>query len=128
MKKIIKPYMKKVLAYKILVKFLIAIVLSIIWNIFLNTKKHLTIIESFFFVMGMFFLASAWFNYLKLDGYKINLPKIKRKNEANSIFLPEERLELIDALEDEEEIMIKFIANIFVGLSLSIISVITTIL
>ena len=66
-----KKYMIRPIVYQGLVKALITVVVSLLWNMFLNKAQLMSVVRDAFFVFGFIWLMLAWFQYLKLDGFTI---------------------------------------------------------
>lgn len=127
MRKNLKTYMLKPLIYKIITRISIGLAIALLWSRFINTNKSFSIIKDSFFFLGVYFLGMAWFNYLKLDGFKISLPKKKSKSKNNinfNIFFREEKLESVDVLEEDEETLLALISNLLIGVFFILFSII----
>lgn len=72
LKKHLKPYMIRPTVYKAFSYFLTALVVVLFWNRFVN-KGGSSPMSHAYTILGMFFFAAAWFNYLRLDGIKISV-------------------------------------------------------
>ena len=65
-----KGYMIRPTVYRAVTYFLLALVVVLIWNRFINARPMP--LSYAFTIVGIFFLASAWLSYLRLDG--VNIP------------------------------------------------------
>ena len=68
---IFQNYMIRPMLYQCATKISVALVLCLLWNRFINREQYYSMVENAFFVAGAFFLALAWFQYLRLDGARI---------------------------------------------------------
>lgn len=68
-------YMIRPTIYKTLSYFLTALVFTLLWNRFVNTAVLLPMSYAYT-IIGLFFLAAAWINYLRLDGIKLPLLRL----------------------------------------------------
>lgn len=66
----LRRYMIGPIVRKAFSRFLYALTLALLWNRFVNTG--LVTIDYAYTILGVLFLAIAWFDYLRLDG--INVP------------------------------------------------------
>ncbi|MGI6643440.1 MAG: hypothetical protein ACOX3V_05535 [Bacillota bacterium] len=67
-----KGHMVRPIFYRILARSLWALTIAQLWNRFVDTRGLVPLSHAFT-VIGMGFLALAWFNYLHLDGIAIFL-------------------------------------------------------
>lgn len=65
---VFEKYMIRPMLYQCATKISIALVLCLLWDKFINREQYYSLVEFAFFVAGIFFLALAWFQYLRLDG------------------------------------------------------------
>ena len=122
--KLYKPNMRRPVVNKVITRFVTGLTLALLWDRFFNTEKLFSMAGYAFFVLGAFFFALAWFNYLKLDGVKI-LPVKKGKKEQPK---PRHKMRLLidfiwtkpsptdTPLDDDEESAAALLANLVTGL------------
>ena len=129
---IYKPYMLRPILYKIITRFGIGLILAILWDRFLNVKNLFSMSDYAFFTVGFFFLALAWFNYLKIDGLKIkhvNMNEPKKKESKHKIKTmtdyTQEEPESMYVIDEKEELIIVFSSNLATGLCFIIFSIIS---
>jgi len=116
-----KQHMIRPTIYKALSYFLAALALVLLWNRLVNTAGLLTMSYAYT-IIGLFFLALAWLNYLRLDGIKLPLMKLlplttkKRSHAFSDIsdYLDEEVVSF-DELAEEERNACCLFANIICG-------------
>lgn len=124
--------MVRPIIYKTITRFGIGLILAILWDRHLNVKNLYSMIEYAFFTIGFFFLTLAWFNYLKLDGFKIkhvNMNETKKKKSKHKIkamidYTGEEP-EPMYIVDEKEEVIIIFSSNLATGLCFIISSIIS---
>jgi len=105
----LQPYMIRPTVYKTFSYFLTALAFALLWDRFVNTAG-LFAISYAFTTLGVFFLALAWFNYLRLDGMNLpqwTWPRIKRKPlpfADMADFIDEEVVSLEELAEEERHV------------------------
>lgn len=109
-KKVYQPYMLRPILYKSVTKASIALALTLVWDRFFNPKKMFDLVRDAFFVVGIFFLAYVWFQYLRMDGVKVNYaPKPKKRKEKKGFLskdivdFADEKIISYDELEEDEQ-------------------------
>ena len=103
-----KPNKFKPVLYKFIRRFVIGMVLALLWDRFFNIQKRFAMTEHVFFVLGALFFAIAWVNYLKIDGMRIHYPGKKPA--------PEESDDS-DSADPNEDTKTALISNLLAGLS-----------
>lgn len=131
--KIYKKYMIRAIVYKTISKFLIVLALALAWNYTANKSGFLSIVEHAFFVLGAVLILLSWFNYLSLDGLRINFSgyqqkksKKKKKRHRNSdiVDFADEDVVPFDELERDEQVACKLASNLIAGVMFIIPSLI----
>ncbi len=77
LKRHLKRRMMRPIAYKAVSRFLVALTVALLWERYVNTGGLLPMSHAFT-ILGVIFLGMAWFNYLFLDGVRLELPLISR--------------------------------------------------
>ena len=127
-KKYYKPYLRQPIIVLTVVRTLIALVLALLWDRFLNADR-LRSLDMATGTFGLILLALAWFSYLGMDGVD-GLSKIlrffrkeKRKKKGTKrsaggdlADYVDEDVVSFDELEDEEKSVCRFAANLLSGL------------
>lgn len=106
--------------YQSVTKIAVALVLSLLWDRWINTENSLSLFRDAFFVVGIFFLMLAWIQYLKLDGVKLHhlleerkkKKKVKRHNTRDIVDFADEKIISFAELEDDERVVCRFIGNL----------------
>lgn len=131
-RKLYKPYMLRPILYKTITRLGIGLIAAILWDRYLNVKDFFSILNYAFFTVGVFFLALAWFNYLKLDGFKINhvnMNETKKKESKHKMKTMtdyvEEEPETMYVIDEKQKLLINFISNLTAGLCFTVISIIS---
>lgn len=126
-----KKYMIRPIVYQGLAKALITVVVSLLWNMFLNKAQLMSVVRDAFFVFGFIWLMLAWFQYLKLDGFTIRHFMEERKNKGKkknhwkkdiADFMDEEVVAFRE-LEDDEKAGVRLASNLILAVILFIISI-----
>lgn len=123
-KKIYKKYMIRPIIYKAFPRVILGMLVAGLWNRFINTNQWRNMLGDVFVFVGIFFLAAAWFNFLRLDGMEnpiIKLlsvfvdPKKKKARMASRthqmVDYADEELTEFEDLTDEEQAACKLAAN-----------------
>ena len=76
-----QSYMVRPILYKIVARAAIALAVLLLWNRYVNTGGQLSLRRDGCFVVGVLFLAFAWFSYLKFDGVSFHHLFEKREGE-----------------------------------------------
>ncbi len=107
----IKRHMIRPIVYKTFSRFLTALALALLWNRYINAEGLLSMNYAYT-ILGCFFLAMAWFSYLRLDGIKLpemKWPRFSAKKRAYGPFSPmsdhfgEEIVSFAELPEDERD-------------------------
>ena len=120
LKKHFKPYMTRPVVYKTFTRFVYALLLSLLWDRFIN-DGYMTKMHAFLF-FGVFYALMAWLSFLKLDGLRIpslmdfmtsSLPhrRPERSYGDMSDYI-DENVVSFDELEDEEKVVCILFADI----------------
>lgn len=122
--KIYKKYMIRAILYKTVTKCMIALVLALAWNYTANKSGFLSMVDHAFFILGAVLMLLSWFNYLSLDGLRINFSgyqhkrdkKKKKKHRTSDIVdYSEEEVVPFDELERDEQVACKLASNLIAG-------------
>ena len=125
MKKLFDKYTKiliRPILYRSVTWGSIALTAALVWERFVGMKSFLSVGRDVFFMIGVFFLALAWFSYLRIDG--IRAPKIKTENfkrkpkrfgYGDIIDFADEHVVTFDELSDEEQDLCKLATNFLLG-------------
>lgn len=123
-RQIYKPYMTRPMLYQSGTKIVVALVLCLLWDKFINTDKFFSMVESAFFVAGCFFLMLTWFQYLKLDGVTVHhlledrkdkKKKAKRHTTKDMVDFTDEKVVSLAELEEDEKVVCRFLGNLLCG-------------
>ena len=132
---IFKGYMIRPLVYKTVTKCSIVLVISLLWDRFINTSKAMSMVEDVFFIVGLIFLLFSWFQYLRLDGFTIHHlleekeKKPRKKHVKKDIIdFVDEKIVFFDELDDEERVVVVLFSNLISGFIFVVISLIALIL
>ena len=117
---IFEKYMIRPMLYQCATKVSIALVLCLLWDRFINREQYYSLVEFAFFVAGTFFLALAWFQYLRLDGARIHhlmeekQEKKKKKQHFTKdiVDFADEKVISFSELSDEERIVCRFLGDL----------------
>ena len=117
---IFEKYMIRPMLYQCATKVSIALVLCLLWDRFINREQYYSLVEFAFFVAGAFFLALAWFQYLRLDGARIHhlmeekQEKKKKKQHFTKdiVDFADEKVISFSELSDEERIVCRFLGDL----------------
>ena len=135
-KRMFTPMIAKPIFYKSFYKFVLAMVPILLWDRFVNVKKYYSILDTGFFIAGVFYLMLAWMNYLKLDGMKVyglDIFKVifhsgdknsKQKKTGSMMDFVQQDIPDYDELSEKDKTLTKFGANLFTGLVLTAVSLI----
>ncbi len=112
-------YMVRPTVYQVVLRAAIVLVLSLLWNRFID--HDLRGVRFAFEAFGVFFWVLVWFGYLKMDGVSIlNLKKRDRKKRRNIknadiVDFTDESINPMDELEDDEKAACRLVSNAIVG-------------
>lgn len=120
-KNIFQPYMIRPTVYQCATKISIALVLALLWNRFINLENVFSVVRDAFLVAGVFFFMLAWFQYLRLDGMKVDRTakadkKKKRHVTKDIVDYADEKIISFAELDDEERIVCRLIGDVACGL------------
>lgn len=125
MRKLFEKYTKilvRPILYRSITWGSIALAAALVWERFVGMKSFLSVGRDVFFIIGIFFLALAWFYYLKIDGIrppKLNTENFKRKPKrfgyGDIIDFADEHVVTFDELSDEEQDLCKLATNSLLG-------------
>lgn len=113
LRRYLKPYMARPIISKTLTHFISALTIALLWDRFVNKAGLLSIKTHAYTSLGIFFIALAWLNYLRLDGIK--LPRLqlvksdKKKQPTRSYsdiadYVDQEVVSFAELDEDERDI------------------------
>ena len=132
MKKLLEKYTKiliRPILYRSITWGSIALAAALVWERFMGMKSFLSVGRDIFFIIGVFFLALAWFYYLKIDGIrppKLKTDEMKKKPKrlgyGDIIDFADEHVVTFDELSDEEQDLCKLATNIILGCVFLLIS------
>lgn len=127
-----RSYMKRPILYKTVTKSSVILVLSLLWERFINHNGRFPIFQYSFAILGLVCMCMSWFSYLSFDGLKIHYlnekksSKRKKKHKTRDIAdFVDEKIISFDELEKEEQIVCNLLSTLlsgglFVGISLLI--------
>lgn len=115
-----EPYMIRPIIYQTVTRVSIGFTLALLWDRYINTAGLRSMVEYAFFVLGMFFVAFAWMQYLRLDGVTIHhlleekkeKKKPKRHSMADIADFADEKIISFDELEQEEKTICLLFSNL----------------
>lgn len=81
LKEHVGPHLARPIVYKVLSYFPTALVLILLWKRFVD-RAGLFPIHYAYTIAGVFFLAVAWFSYLRIDGVKMPSTRHLRRGNA----------------------------------------------
>lgn len=120
-KAIFESYMIRPMIYMCVTKISVAVVLSMLWNYWFNKDGYFSFVEHAFFVVAVFFLMLAWFQYLRLDGITMERlfgPKKKKKKKENRhkekdiADFADEKIISFAELEDDERMVCRLLTDL----------------
>ena len=116
----VQPYMIRPTVYKAFARFVYSLLISLLWNRFVNGGFYPLSHAFLFFAVA--FAILAWVGYLRLDGVRMphltdwmtsSLPHKKPERSYGDIAdYIDENVVSFDELEDEEKTVCKLLANI----------------
>lgn len=125
MKKLFDSYSKiliRPILYRSITWGSIALAAALVWERFVSVKSFLSVGRDIFFLIGVIFLALAWFYYLKIDGIsppKLKTDEMKKKPKrfgyGDIIDFADEHVVTFDELSDEEQDLCKLATNLLLG-------------
>ena len=116
--------MIRAILYKTVTKCMIALVIALAWNYTANRSGFLSMVEYAFFILGAVLMMLSWFNYLSLDGLRINFSgyqnkkskKKKKKHRVSDIVdFSDEEVVPFDELEHNEQVACRLASNLIAG-------------
>lgn len=117
--------------YRSVLRGSIALAAVLVWNRFANKAGFLSMRRDAFLVAGIFFLAMAWFVYLRLDNVKVpRLPKREKKkvfrhSYGDIIDFADEHIVSFDELDDGDQDLCRFAADLILGVLFVLASVLS---
>lgn len=118
---IYKKYMFRPILYKTVTKLVIAIVLVLLWDRYINTFGLPAAEYGCFCIGGIIFLM-AWFEYLRLDGMGIShlndkkqKKKKKRHSSSDMADFVDEQVVSYSELEPEERALCRLLSDLLCG-------------
>ena len=125
--------MLRPIIYKLIPRIVTGLVLALLWDRFFNAQKLFSMVERAFFVLGIFFFAMAWVNYLKLDGLRIlHLNDGKKKESKHKLKFPvdfsDEEPSPIDVLDENDNAAATLISNLAAGICFLLPSIFSLVL
>lgn len=119
------------IVYKSITKFAIGLAVSLLWERFINKDSLISAGDFAFFIVGVFLIAMAWFNYLGLDGLRVNSPERKPKAAKKKLHWQKDIVDFVDVkiisfdeLEKDEQALCSLISNLVVGAVFVLLSLI----
>lgn len=113
-----QPYMLRPIVYKSFTKLSIGLALALLWDRFINVNEIYYLVRDAFFVVGVFFLACVWFQYLRMDGVSVDHSHKPEKKERKN-FLAKDIVDYVDEkivsyeeLEKDEQAVCRIMSNI----------------
>lgn len=108
------------LIYHCTTKLTVSLALCLVWNRWFNQKHHYGLVESAFFVAAVLFFMLAWFQYLRLDGVSISLPRKKKEGKKKHITrdivdFADEKIISFAELEEDERTVCRLLGNLICG-------------
>lgn len=114
--------MKTLIAQKCVLKAILAFIISFLWAKYIRLSPLMTISEYPLIFFGAFYLMLAWFNYLKLDGLKINTFANTQKKVKKSKHKTKQMIDYVDTelqpdveLTPKQILQAKLISNVICG-------------
>ncbi len=115
--------------YYSVTRIAVALVLSLLWNRYLNSYGPEALYSRAFLMAAVCFGAISWFIYLRMDGVKIHYlledrhqRKKRKHSHADIADFVDEKIISFDELEDDEKDVCRLLGNIFCFLLFLILS------
>jgi len=115
-----KPYMTRPMIYKTFTRFIYALLISLLWDRFINDGMYSKMHAFLFF--GVFYALMGWISFLKLDGVKMpnltewltsSLPRRKPERAYGDMSdYVDENVVSFEELEDEEKVACVLFADV----------------
>lgn len=127
-----RSYMIRPILYKGVARTAGASALLLLWNRYVNTAGQLSLKRDGCFVVGVLFLAFAWFSYLKLDGVSFHHLFEKRENQkkkpvrrgtSDLVDFADEHIVSFSELSDQEQVVCTLTANLVCALIFLVVSI-----
>ncbi|MEF9984501.1 MAG: hypothetical protein RR710_08175 [Oscillospiraceae bacterium] len=109
--------------YKAVPRFVIGLLIVLLWNKYINVDNFYSVVEMGFFVMGAFFAVLAWINYLRIDKIKIlgfDIFQRERTKPRKNIHWMKDIVDYVDEptpsfdkLSDDEQLITLLMTNVF---------------
>jgi hypothetical protein len=121
--------------YQCVTKISIALVLTLLWNQFINKDALFSMIRDAFFVVGILFFMLAWFQYLRLDGVRIHhllegheRPKKKKRHKIMDIVdFADEKIISFDELDEDEKNVCRLLGDLICGIIFTVLALVALI-
>lgn len=124
-----KKYMIRPIIYKTVTKVSIALTVVLLWNYWVNSNAFMPMsLGDGFFIVGLMVTLFSWFNYLKLDGIRVNMSgyQKERKKKKHKIYdiidFADEKIVSFDELESDEQEACKLASSLITGILFLFIS------
>lgn len=120
-KELFSADMARAVLYRSVTKGVIALVLILLWDRYLN-EGYFFLVRDGFLVAALVLFMSAWIHYLRLDGIRINPPKRVEKKERPAwsrrdiADYMDEHIVGWDELDREERIVCSLLSSLLPGL------------
>ena len=117
-----QSYMIRPMLYQCATKISIALVLSLLWNRFINREGYFNVVRDAFLVVGIFFLLLAWIQYLRMDGVRVtrvsdeSKKKKKRHVTKDIVDYADEKIISFGELDDDEQLVCRLVGDVLCGL------------
>lgn len=116
-----QSYMVRPMLYQCVTKISIALVLTLLWDRFINREGYFELVRDAFLVAGMFFFLLAWIQYLRVDGVKVTRPsgeskKKKRHVTKDIVDYADEKIISFGELDDDEQLVCRLVGDVVCGL------------
>ena len=122
----LRRYMIGPIVQKTFSRFLYALALALLWNRFVNTAG-LRSIDHAYTVVGMFFFALAWVDYLRLDGIRFPLidwfGQRTRKRSSGPFDYVDEEVVTYEGLAQEDRGVCSLLAHVICGIVFLLLSI-----
>lgn len=123
-----KSYMVRPVIYRAFSKFMVGLVLILLWDRYINTDGLYTVSGFGFPILGVVLCLMAWLNYIKLDGIKVHgVDEVKKMMHKklhdkpvrhafhDMVDFVEEPIMPFDELEEDEQVFVSLASNLVSG-------------